>query len=455
MSNLLESFREAYRNLQLLPLLSDENLEKFEVEYGKRTIEELEQRVEDSPSGNTKIIFAGHRGCGKSTLLAKFSRQLESRFFVVFFSISDTIEMSDVNHINILFAIGVQMMLEAEKREIKINKATRKSFSQWFAKKTRTEINQVNAEVSGGFDLFKIIAGKLKIDSAVREEIKQEFLRNTSELIDRINEIAETIKKATNKEMLVVIDDLDKLDLSVVDEIYKNNVKTLFQPDLRIIFTIPISALRDVEKKAVLITESSDAIAIMSVSKLFSKEQREKSNSARKSGVVGVFQEKVFKLLGKEERRQIDPVPNPEPVAVLKEAIAKRVKSELIEEETLNKIILYSGGVLRELIRITNECCRVCLQLIRRNPEDTNIKINHEVLRQAIKEIRIDFDMGIGTTDYQILKEVYEDLSPRDANEERFLDLLHGLYVLEYRNAELWYDIHPIVTELLQQKGVL
>jgi len=453
MSDLLESFREAYSNLQLLPL-KNESLDKFQVEYGRETIEELEQRIEDSPSGSNKIIFAGHRGCGKSTLLAKLSRQLDNRFFVVFFSISDAIEMSDVNHINILFAIAVQMMTEAKERQVKINSETEKQFYQWFATKTRTEIEQTNAEVSGGFDLLKVIAGKLKVDATVRNEIKQEFLRNIPELMGRINEIAAIIEAATNKEILVIIDDLDKLDLSVVEEIYKNNVKTLFQPDFRIIFTIPISALRDVEKKAVLITETSDEIVIMSVSKLFTKEQRERFNSPPKSGMAGALQA-VLKLLGKEESPLQNLEPQQEAVAVLKTAIAKRINSELIEDETVDKIVLASGGVFRELIRITNECCRVCLQLVRRNPEDINVKINDEVLQRAIADIRIDFDMGIGTKDYQILKKVSEDFSPSDANEERFLKLLHGLYVLEYRNAELWYDIHPIVRELLQQKGVL
>jgi hypothetical protein len=35
------------------------------------------------------------------------------------------------------------------------------------------------------------------------------------------------------------------------------------------------------------------------------------------------------------------------------------------------------------------------------------------------------------------------------------LDLLHGLHILEYRNAKLWYDLNPIVLDLLRQEGVL
>ena len=127
-SSLLESFREAYRNLQLLPLLEPEELARFRVDYGARVMAELEQVVEDCSPVNNKVIFAGHRGCGKSTLLAEFGRRLSDRYFVVFFSIADMIEMSDVNHINILFAIAVQMMDKAEREKIKIKKSTKEAF---------------------------------------------------------------------------------------------------------------------------------------------------------------------------------------------------------------------------------------------------------------------------------------------------------------------------------------
>jgi hypothetical protein len=50
-SPLLEPFREAYRNLELLPLRSDKELQRFAVKYGTEIIDELEQLVEDSPSG--------------------------------------------------------------------------------------------------------------------------------------------------------------------------------------------------------------------------------------------------------------------------------------------------------------------------------------------------------------------------------------------------------------------
>ncbi len=107
MSTRLEAFQRAYVNLDLLPLQGQRELEKFRVTYGEDVLAELEQLIEDDDSRDRKTIFAGHRGCGKSTLLAEFGRRCEQgNYFVVLFSIANTIEMSDVNHINVLFAMA-------------------------------------------------------------------------------------------------------------------------------------------------------------------------------------------------------------------------------------------------------------------------------------------------------------------------------------------------------------
>jgi len=210
--SLLKIFQKSYQNTDLTPLLQPEQLAKFWVEYGSASLEELVQLVEDNASRDAKIIFSGHRGCGKSTLLAEFGRDLSDRYFVVFFSIAETIEMSDVNHINILFAIAVNLMLKAEQEQINISAGVKNAFYKWFARRTQIEVETpINAELSIGFDLFKIITGKLKTEASIRNELKQEFERSISELVAKLNEIAAVIQGASKKEVLVIIDDWTNL----------------------------------------------------------------------------------------------------------------------------------------------------------------------------------------------------------------------------------------------------
>jgi hypothetical protein len=444
-SELLQAFRTASRNLFLKPLLSQEEFEKFGVEYGTDVLDGLEGWVEDCVEGSNKLIFTGHRGCCKSTLLAELSRNLADRYFVVFFSISDLIEMSDVNHVNILFAIAVEMMDAASEQEINIKGSIKKEFYRWFGKHTKTETETIEADLEaghqagGGFSLASIlkffaeIRSKLKINSVIRNEIKTEFLHRISDLIARVNQIGAVIQEAVQKPILVIIDDLDKLDLELVEAIYCNNIKPLFQPQFRIIYTLPIAAIRDLRLRNVISAETNR-----------------------------IEQLRVCKFFQRDKSRQ----PNPEvleaPIQVLTEILRRRIPDALIEPDVARKVVLLSGGVLREVIRLTDLCCVKCLVEVRRELRkdptqqvELTLKIDSTILEQAVTDMQIQFAEPLGQLDYELLVEVYQQFKPQDAENQRFLDLLHGLYILEYRNAGLWYDLHPIVVALLKQQGVL
>jgi hypothetical protein len=107
--------------------------------------------------------------------------------------------------------------------------------------------------------------------------------------------------------------------------------------------------------------------------------------------------------------------------------LSKRISKDLYESQTLSKLIIYSGGVLRELIRITNECCRICLRLIRRNQDAI---INDEILEEAVNNLRNDYVLRLGKIDYEILQKTYKEFIPDDPKQPEFLELLHGLHIL-------------------------
>lgn len=428
MSTRLEAFKRAYVNLDLLPLRSPKELANFRVDYGATVMAELEQLIEDDDSCDRKTIFAGHRGCGKSTLLAEFGRKCEQgNFFVVFFSIADTIEMSDVNHITILFAIAVNLMAKAEEEGVKIPASLRQAFLDWFAKKTQTIETKLGTESSVGFNLFAIIQNKLKAEATVRNELKREFERNVSELVAQINAMAAAIENATGKQILVIIDDLDKLDLATVREVYHDHIKALFLPGFRIIYTTPVASLRDATLRAMMITETDDQIVEMPVAKLF----------------------------GQVAARGDEPVPIEDNRRKLCEVLNKRIEPELMAPEIAEAIVLKSGGVLRELIRLANKCCRICLRTIRRVENAEAITIDRAVFDQAVEAMRLDFEAPLGKADYEILTMTYESFKPPDPKAQAFLDLLHGLHILEYRNGQIWYNLHPVVSDLLVLKEMI
>jgi tetratricopeptide (TPR) repeat protein len=117
-------------------------------------------------------------------------------------------------------------------------------------------------------------------------------------------------------------------------------------------------------------------------------------------------------------------------------------------------LILNSGGVLREMVRIANECCRICLRLIRRKPSD-NIIIDENILDKAINNIRNDFATPLGKIEYEILQTTYQNLKPEDPKQQEFLDLLHGLTSLNnlanlYKSQGKYEVAEPLYQQALK-----
>ena len=419
-------FTAAYRNLGLFPLLESKEIENFRVKYGRRTLAKLKQEIVAS-AANGKVIFTGHRGCGKSTLLNELAGLMRQQdHFVVFFSIADMVEMSDVNHVNILYSIALQLLSKATKLQVTIPATTKKTLLTWFTEtKSKTYTDQLKQELSLGVNLFDLLTGKLQKEDTFREEIKVTYERRVSELSKMIDRIAGAIQAATKKEVLVIIDDLDKLDLSLVNAIYQDNINALFSPNIRIVYTIPISVVRDTKLLTTL--ESFCKVILLSVLKFYPREQ------AHVPGAAPI-----------EENMEIF-------LAVLK----RRIDDSLITPEVRRQIVLSSGGILRELIRLGQECCRECMLLLDMEPERTTVKIDDEDMQRAARNLRIEFARSLGQKLTAILTQTYENFKPEDAGSEDFLELLHGLYVLVYVNDKLWYDLHPLIQDLLRQSRSL
>ncbi|MCY6491824.1 AAA family ATPase [Leptolyngbya sp. GGD] len=441
----LDLFREAGRNLQLDPLVTREALDRLGVEYQAELVDELEQAIEDCVSRDNKLIFTGHRGCGKSTLLAELGfRLLETnRYFVVMFSIADTIERSAVDHVNILFSIALQLLEAAEERGIRLKPGIKREFYRWLGKHTQTESKAVEAEieasteatVKGGIpvilEFLAKIKSKLKINSVIRREISIEFARRISDLVAQINQLQVYIENATGQQVLVIIDDLDKLDLAVTEEIFNKNIQSLLDPNLRIIYTVPIATLREVSIRTSIQTYVNK-IHTMRVAKFFSK----------------------------AAVRKPDRVPDESCVEVFAQILDRRLPPELMHAEVKRQIILLSGGVLRELIRISDRCCGKAMQKIRgqirrQQVDQPGVIVDQAILNEVVTELQLEYAEVLGQTDFDALKLIYTEFKPKDTENQRFLDLLHGLYVLEYRNALLWYDLNPLVRDLLVQEGIL
>ncbi len=152
---------------------------------------------------------------------------------------------------------------------------------------------------------------------------------------------------------------------------------------------------------------------------------------------------------------------NPQAEAIAKtvdiflQVLTRRIPAEQMEPAIARKIVLQSGGVMRELVRIARECCTECMVQMDLEPDRPDLKIDDQILTVALRNIRHDFARQIGTDLFPVLLQVYKTFNNEDTDSDAFVKLLHGLMVLEYQNDDLWYDVHPIVVDLLQRKGLI
>ncbi len=425
---LLAIFQQAYRDLDLFPLIEPEEIESFRVDYRREVLVRLRQEVNASVK-DQKFVFAGHRGCGKSTLLKRFAIEMQPQHFVVFFSIADLIEPSAVTHRNILYAIALQLLSAATQQNIPIADDIKESLLGWMTTTHKQkEEKTTKSEIGLGLDkLLPMATLKFQKEQAFRNEIERVYEKRVADLVGKADRIAAAIETTTKKPVLVVIDDLDKLDLDLVESLYLNNIKVLFSPGFRIVFTIPISATQEPKVMGALTSEGIVRPSLFPVSKFYAKQDCRDPQAEAIAKTVQLF------------------------LSVL----AKRIPPDQIEPETARKMVLKSGGVMRELVRIGRECCTECMVQLELDPDRTDLKINDQILTVALRNLRNDFARQIGTKLFPALVQVYETLNNEETDSDAFVKLLHGLMVLEYQNDALWYDVHPIVVDLLRQKALI
>jgi hypothetical protein len=168
-----------------------------------------------------------------------------------------------------------------------------------------------------------------------------------------------------------------------------------------------------------------------------------------------IIQLPVTKFFHRELAHEPGAAPIEENVKRLLSVLEKRIPDALIEPQIKREIVLLSGGVLREMMRLAQECCRECMFELDMNPERVDVTINSAILKEAAKNLRIEYARPLGSNLLDLLAKTYARFSPPDAKSDEFLELLHGLYVLEYENEELWYDLHPLVVDLLRRKQLI
>ncbi|MCS7286408.1 MAG: hypothetical protein RMK30_04905 [Anaerolineae bacterium] len=423
------NFLDAYSNTDYRMPLQAQQLDRFYVPREKEgsRLELLKKEIIwGAEKGlSTKFILSGHVGCGKSTELNRLTRDLERdetashQLLVVSYSINEILDLQGIDYTDIAFSIVVALYNKLQALDIALSPEEAHKVSDWINKEVETFTRRtLQAEVDVGTNegLGRLLSLMSLIGISVRgrgekvEETRFRVRKRASELRDLVNGIVRRVKEITGKNILVVIDDLDKLPRMEALQVFREEGPFLTLLECMAIYTAPVS----------LMYELGDSPAL----------------EPYKTYPVPMFS--VFK----KENRQV----NEEGVAKLEEMVYRRVHPQLFEDGVVRRLALASGGVARHLVKMVQDSCLYCATF--------NLpRISHEVVDWVINEFKKDYSRRLSHEDYLNLKRVYE--LKECPSLENAWEYLQSLCVLEYSNGNYWYDVHPVVELLLEEKGLI
>jgi hypothetical protein len=361
---------------------------------------------------DTKILFSGHRGSGKSSTLSKLACDpaILKAFFVVKFSIKDELNVADLTYTDLLLAIGHRLYEEGKGW---LSAKLSEDLDRWSAEVSQvtTTTDGAEAKVQAGIGVWFLKAtGILKTAFEEKTEFRKKLDPRVSQLIDFINRIIgaiETHPDAGGREVLVILEDLDKPTRDVALDLFAVKGSVLAEPQCKIIFTVPTS----------LLYSGQFNVAKQSFSEQF---------------MLPNF--KIKETTG--ERSDAG-------WAKMREIVHRRMESPLIQSTALDLAVEMSGGVVRELVRIIEGAATRALVA------KANV-IKHEHVEQAVEKLRAEYSFSLTREEYvEILRRVHETHKLMYPKEGPLLDLLHNLFILQYPNGPGWYGVNPIVHKLI------
>ncbi|MGB7002229.1 MAG: hypothetical protein WBE22_09540 [Halobacteriota archaeon] len=381
----------------------------FHVERAGKPLNKLIRALMRQHRQPPKYFFSGHRGCGKSTELNRLAaaEEINNKFFIVKYSVKDVCDVNNLNYVDVLFSMGAQLYIQYIGAGKELEPELIKELESW-GRSIELELEKTKSagvSVKGWISAFFLsIQAKIKSESTTRKIIREQIEPKLSELIDKINLIIADIEGKEQKNVLVIIDDLDKPSLEQAKAIFYNNYTAITQPACHIVYTVPISIFFVPEFTAIRETRF-----FLPNVKLHTKNDR---NSRYEPGYE-----------------------------LMRTFVYRRMKEELIKPEALDLAIKMSGGVFREGARIMQIAADSAIEKERN-------RILKEDVESAEREIRSDFKRILKSKDYDTLNEISKSNEIRGI--EKIGHLLHNLSVLEYENEENWCDIHPTLEELLK-----
>jgi hypothetical protein len=413
-----KSLKEAYNNLVVEPLETEEEFRDFYVERPEKApspIEELKHRIEISDRSE-KYLFLGFRGSGKSTELNRLLDMIDpDRFLVVSYSIRDQLNVSDFDFRDFFVSMALMIYERALAEGVDLNEDIEEDFNDFIKRVTNVSVEEVirSRAVAVGLppSLSEFILLKLGREAKTREYVRKELEMQISDLIQRLNWLIVDVEDKTDKKLVVIVDDLDKLTrIEQAEEFFYKNYELLTQPSCFVIYTFPIPLTFNPYFENVR-PAFDDAIILPQLPVINRDGSRNETN-------LGFY----------------------------RSVVRNRMEDHLIDDAVLDEAIL-STGKLSEFVSIMRDAT---IKAYRNKRE----RIAKEDVESALEKLRRTYDRTLTEAHKRRAMEIHESKEARDLNKDDGIsrELLFSLTAVEYEDENgRWCDVDPLLLPLVEK----
>jgi len=432
--------REIRKSCDLGPLKTAEALEKYWVDTDNardafRSVREsLRELLEDRE--DVKILFCGHGGTGKSTELNKLKQELDGAYLVVDFSIFKEMNLVDVNGEDLILVLMERLVAVAIENDLTIDSEALQGVYDYFAAytETRHETDARAGSLAAGVKAStpSLLSGLLSLFVDFKAEVRYEARNETNrvskirkrpgDLINYANLLVNAVRQSLpiNQKLLLIVEDLDKLDIAVAREVFIEKPTILTSLDVSIIYTIPIFTFH-----------SPDASLL----------QRQFHHT---------FTLPMIKTIGADGKKA-------EGFDVVRDILIRRLGDDALTPDALNLLIEKTGGVLQHAFEVI-----VTATLFRH----AAVPLEKELIKQSLQRKKAEMRTEI-TLPYKKIEglegpeQLYDRLNQCLTQQQigkpcqpsgLVIDqvLLKSCALVEY-NGERWLGVHPLVQEILAE----
>lgn len=402
--------------------------------YDGDIVSTLSWRIDSSKNPMTQLI-SGHRGCGKSTELLRLAKNLEDKeFLVVYFAADEDLDIGDLEYTDLLVAVIKRLERALAEKGIQIDPRLMKGILMWFAEVVyeSSDEDEITRTLDTEFELglkaptalpiiakmFAKITGQIRTGQKSRKNIRNKLEPLVYQLIARINEFIAAalpeIKKKGFRDIVLIIDNLDRIVLRVLDAgtgrtthdaLYLEHAEQLKALDAYMVYTVPISMFY----------------------------------SLKETQLTGAFPNNTILPMIKVQEKNMEPCKTGR--ELLYRVAEERVDARrLFDKNVVESLAVKSGGVLRDFVRLL----AYTIELAQAN--GAKIPIDMTIAERAFLRLVNEYGRMVPEKHFSLLASVARN--KKVLNDEDHQAMLYNLSVLEYMNGNRWCDVHPAVRDL-------